>query len=115
MVYRAKATSIGNSKGHRHEAKLFSEHPEFAEGEFDVHVLGPGCMLLTTVSPETEGVENAEPCLPPYLRFIGEQMDRLTMGLRVVTPADLKEAQILTRGVQVDVQNDRLDDDFVLP
>ncbi|MGH7719765.1 MAG: type II toxin-antitoxin system PrlF family antitoxin [Gemmatimonadaceae bacterium] len=113
MSYRATATAIGNSKGLRLERALFREHPEFAEGEFEVDVIAPG-RLLIRAEPRATGEEATDPVLDAFLGFLGQQMVNRPDLMAPLTASDQRRVGDLVEGVEVN-EDEELGDDFELP
>jgi antitoxin PrlF len=112
--YRAKATTVGNSKALRLDRALFRAHPEFATGEFKVSVLGPGAMLVTTGARTPREQAEADPVLEAYLAFLEQQMVRHPEHIRALTTDDVRGLDKLLADVVVDRDED-LADEFELP
>lgn len=112
-AYRAKATTVGHSKALRLDRALFQAHPEFATGEFNVNVLGPGAMLVTAKGPAPRPA-HADPVLEAYLAFVEQQMIDRPGSSRPLTSEDVRGLDTLLVDVVVD-RDEQLPDDFVLP
>ena len=113
-TYVAKATTSGNSKALRFDRSLFRAHPEFATGEFRVHVLGPGAMLVTSVARAPGAEDEPDPVVEAYLAFVEQQMRAHPEHVRPFTPDDVRGLDRLLAKVVVD-RNEDLGDDFTLP
>jgi hypothetical protein len=113
MSYRASAAAVGNSKGLRLDGALFREHPEFANGTFEVDVIAPGRMLVRAkahaVTQETQ-----DPVLDAFLGFLGHQMASRPDLLTGMTASDLREVDELVAGVEVD-DDEEFGEDLELP
>jgi hypothetical protein len=106
MSYSGKATTVGNSRALSFETTLFKEHPEFATGRFEAHVLGPGTLLVTSSDPVTEPPADSEdPVVLAYLAFLEEQLARHP---ELIQPLDglLARADELVGHVAVDLDED---------
>lgn len=112
--YRAKATTVGHSKALRLDRALFRAHPEFASGEFNVDVLGPGAMLVTARAPASRKPVEADPVLEAYLAFVEQQMLQHPEYIRPVTTEDVRGLDTLLANVVVS-SDEELPDDFQLP
>lgn len=108
MSYRATATAVGNSKGLRLERALFREHPEFAEGDFEVDVIAPGRLLIRAEARAT-GEEVTDPVLDAFLGFLGYQMVSRPDLITAVTVLDQQRVRELVEGVEVD-ENEKFED-----
>jgi hypothetical protein len=112
MTFTAKAATSGNSRALRLDAALFKSHPEFAKGEFAVHVLGPGTMLVTATNPASAADEQ-DPVLTAYLAFLDNQMKARPDLIRPLTGAHVAGLDQLLAGVVVNRDEDL--GDFELP
>lgn len=112
MTFTAKATTSGNSRALRLDAALFKSHPEFAKGEFAVHVLGPGTMLVTATK-RGDLADEHDPVLAAYLAFLEDQMKTGPKMIRSLTRADVTGLDQLLAGVVVNRDEDL--GDFELP
>ena len=112
MSFTAKAATSGNSRALRLDSALFKSHPEFAKGEFAVHVLGPGTMLVTATKPNVAADEE-DPVLTAYLAFLDGQLKTHPDMIRPFTLADVAGLDRLLDGVAVDRDEDL--GDFRLP
>lgn len=113
MSYRATATAVGNSKGIRVEGALFREHPEFAEGNFEVDVIAPGRLLVRAEARAT-GEEATDPVLDAFLGFLGQQMANRPDLMSALTASDQQRVGELVEGIEVDA-DEEFEDDFELP
>ena len=113
MPYHATATAIGNSKGLRLEAAIYREHPEFAEGEFQVDVIAPG-RLLIRAEPRAVSDEASDPVFDAFLAFLGQQVENRPDLMTALTSSDQQGVDELVEGVQV-TDDEELGDDFELP
>ncbi|HEX9727903.1 MAG TPA: hypothetical protein VGA37_05320 [Gemmatimonadales bacterium] len=112
--YRAKATTVGHSKALRLDRALFHAHPEFATGEFNVSVLGPGAMLVTARGPTSRKPAETDPVLEAYLAFVEQEMISRPESIRPLTTADVRGLDTLLADVVV-ARAEELADDFELP
>ena len=116
MSYTAKANTAGNSRGFRVEKKFFHDHQEFLEGDYAVDVLAPGCVLLSARKPpKSDDEEAVDPVLTAFLQYTEDQMSKHPELVSELSAASWNEAMMLTEGVEVDIDQDRLPDDFVMP
>lgn len=113
MSYRASATTVGNSKGLRLEAALFREHPEFADGDFEVDVIAPG-RLLIRAAPRASDEETVDPVLDSFLGFLGQQMVNRPDLMTALTVSDHERVSGLVEGVEVD-DDEEFGNDVELP
>jgi hypothetical protein len=113
MSYRATATAVGNSKGLRVEGALFREHPEFANGEFEVDVIAPGRLLVRAQVADASGVGD-DPILGAFLAFLGNEMANRPDLMVPMTATDAQRAAELVAGVEVS-DDETFPDDFELP
>jgi hypothetical protein len=121
--FSAAPAQIGNSRGYRIDAALFQAHPEMREGHFEAAYLGEGTLLLrprpsrddeqsaanTGMDPETD------PVMTAYLAWTERAMAAQPELLRPMTAQEFTIAEALVAYVQVDLEHDRLPDDFELP
>lgn len=118
-TYPAAPARIGNSRGYRIDAALFQAHPELQEGGFEVAYLGAGTLL---VRPRTEASgsegdaqDDADPVMAAYLAWTERTMTQQPERLRPLSQDEFAFAEKLVAGIEVDLEHDRLPDDFVLP
>jgi antitoxin PrlF len=118
-TYPAAPARIGNSRGYRIDAALFQAHPELQEGDFEVAYLGAGTLL---VRPRTEASgsegharEDTDPVMAAYLAWTERTMTQQPDLLRPLSQDEFALAEKLVAGLEVDLEHDRLPDDFVLP
>lgn len=118
-TYPATPARVGNSRGYRMDAALFQAHPELHEGQFEAAYLGAGTLLLrprATAAPgERETANDADPVTAAYLAWTERAMTEQPQLLRPMTLREFEVAEALVAGVAVDIENDRLPDDFDLP
>jgi antitoxin PrlF len=114
MPYSAKATTVGNSRGFTVESALFRAHPEFSEGRFEVHVIGPGTFLVRSLPEDTAAADEADPVIDAWLSFIDRDIQEHPEVLRPLDPDLVARMHELTDGVQVDLDED-LGEDAVIP
>ena len=114
-TYPAMPARIGNSRGYRIDAALFQAHPELREGSFEAAYLGAGTLLVRPRSTSPHGEDAADPVAAAYLAWTERAMTEQPELLRPLTLREFEIAEALVAGVAVDVENDRLPDDFELP
>lgn len=115
-TFKASPAKIGNARGYRIAAGLFREHPELTEGQFEAAYLGNGVVLLRRAEArQTAGAPDVDPVMAAYLAWTEAAMRRDPALLRPVTPREFDIAAALVEGVTVDLEHDRLPDDFELP
>lgn len=118
-TYPVTPARIGNSRGYRIDASLFQEHPEMHEGSFEAAYLGTGTLLVRprTVAPRRScrADEDTDPVVAAYLAWTERVMAEQPALLRPMTLREFEVAEALVAGVEVDLEDDRLPDDFVLP
>lgn len=105
MPFTAKASTSGNSRALRLDAALVKSHPEFAKGEFAVHVLGPGTLLVTQQSPAAP-VTDDDPALMAFLAFVDQDLRTRPDRVRRMTRADIAGLEKLLEGVVVERDED---------
>jgi hypothetical protein len=114
--FKAAPARIGNARGYRIAAGLFRDHPELKEGEFEATYLGSGVVLLYPAVPgSSRASEEIDPVMAAYLAWTEQAMQRDPASLRPMTPREFEIAAALVDGVEVDLETDRLPDDFELP
>ena len=113
MPYTARATTSGTAPALAFSRAFASEHPEFTDGRFDVHVIAPGRILISAHVEVAEEDED-DPLLDAFLGFLDQQIREHPELLRPFTARDIEGVDELLSGVEVDLDG-RLDDDFELP
>lgn len=121
-TYRATPARVGNSQGFRMDAALFQTHPELRDGIFEAAYLGTGTFLVrprAETPRRTSGARNVEadvdPVVAAYLAWTERAMKDRPDLLRSMTDREFEIAEALVEGVEVDLDRDRLPDDFELP
>ena len=120
-TYAAAPAQIGNSRGYRVDAALFQAHPEMREGAFEATYLGAGTLLVRQRAAASESPEatlsgpDADPVIAAYLAWTERAMQAEPGLLRPLTAREFALAEALVDGVEVDLEHDRLPDDFELP
>lgn len=116
-TYPAAPAQIGNSRGYRIDAALFQAHPELREGRFEAAYVGEGTLLLRPRIGPDEAPDSTEddPVAAAYLAWTARVMTDRPDLLRPMTAREFDLAEALVEGVPVDLEGDRLPDDFELP
>ncbi len=120
-TYSASPAQIGNSRGYRMDAALFQAHPELHEGSFEAAYLGAGTILLRPRTPDPakgrvgDGVDDIDPVAAAYLAWSERAMIEQPNLLREMSMREFELAEALIAGMRVDLDRDRLPDDFELP
>lgn len=118
-TFQATPARIGNSRGYRIDAALFQAHPEMLQGTFEAAYLGAGTMLIRPRMGHggavSEVLEEGDPVLEAYLAWSDRAMASQPALLRPLTQKEFDVAEALIARVDVDVEHDRLPDDFELP
>ena len=118
-TYPVTPARIGNSRGFRVDAGFFQAHPELHEGSFEAAWLGAGTFLVRQRSAtprRTRGTESeADPVMAAYLAWTERVMVAQPELLRPLSQREFELAEALVAGVEVDLEHDRLPDDFDLP
>ena len=118
-IYPVTPARVGNSRGYRIDAALFQAHPEMHEGSFEAAYLGAGTLLVrprAAALPRTSpGESDADPVMAAYLAWTERAMVEQPALLRPMTMREFEVAEALVAGAAVDLENDRLPDDFELP
>jgi len=118
-TYAVTPARIGNSRGYRIDAALFQEHPEMHEGSFEAAYLGAGMLLVRPRAAAPRRARRAEEDMDPvaaaYLAWTERAMTEQPELLRPLTLREFEVAEALVAGVEVDLEHDRLPDDFELP
>lgn len=118
-TYAVTPARVGNSRGYRIDAALFQAHPEMHEGSFEAAYLGAGTLLVrprAAAPRRTRRAEgDADPVVAAYLAWTERAMAEQPALLRPMTMREFEVAEALVAGVAVDVETDRLPDDFELP
>jgi antitoxin PrlF len=115
-TYRATPARVGNSQGFRMDAALFQDHPELRDGTYEAAYLGTGTILVRPRAAAPRRVSSdVDPVMAAYLAWTERTMTAEPELLRPMTARELQIAERLVAGVEVDLENDRLPDDFDLP
>lgn len=119
-TYRAIPARVGNSQGFRMDAALFQAHPELREGTYEATYVGSGTILVRPSAPESrqlgaDGDPDIDPVMAAYLVWTERAMVAQPDLLRAMTIRELEVAEGLVAGVEVDLEHERLPDDFDLP
>lgn len=121
QTYAAAPAKIGNSRGYRMDAALFQAHPELQGGSMEVTYLGPNTLLLhrplaqdsADATPDAAG--EVDPVVAAYLAWTERTLASQPALLRPLSAAEFALAEQLVGHVDVDLDTDRLPDDFELP
>lgn len=119
-TYRATPARVGNSQGFRMDAALFQDHPELRDGTYEAAYLGTGTILLHPSMPaprraSARASAQVDPVVAAYLAWTERAMTAQPELLRPMTAREWQVAEGLVTGVEVDIEHDRLPDDFDLP
>jgi hypothetical protein len=118
-TYPVTPANIGNSRGYRIDAALFREHPEMREGSFEAAYLGAGTLLVrprvSAPSTTRRRSDEVDPVAAAYLAWTERTMVEQPELLRPMSHREFEVAEALVAGVTVDLERDRLPDDFELP
>jgi antitoxin PrlF len=109
VEYRGKQTKTGNSLGFRFEGALFKSHPEF-KGEVKAHVIAPGQMLVSAMTPS---YEESDPVLEAFLAFLAKDMEDHPEQIKPLSASRMKRIEELTKGVVVDFDEDLGDEALI--
>jgi len=112
VEYRGKQTKTGNSSGFRFEGALFKSHPEF-NGEVRAHIIAPGQMLVTAMTPTSEESEENDPVLEAFLAFLAKDMEQSPDSIRPLDANLFKRAEELTKGMNVSIDEDLGDEALI--
>ena len=112
VEYRGKQTKTGNSLGFRFEGALFKSHPEF-NGEVRAHVIAPGQMLVSAMTPSSEEREETDPVLEAFLAFLAKDMEDHPDSIRPLDANLFKRAEELTKGMNVSMDEDLGDEALI--
>jgi hypothetical protein len=113
-VYSAKPARVGNSQGYRLDAAFFREHPDMAEA-CDVMPIGDGAFLLVRHAPAARRAPLVDPLATAYLAWLDAAMQRRPTLFQPLSAKEFALAEQLVAGVTVDLEADRVPDDFELP
>lgn len=98
------------------DAELFQNHPELREGAFEAAYLGAGTILVRPRSiARKRASADVDHVMAAYLAWTEQVMTAQPELLRPMTAREFQLAEGLVAGVEVDLENDRLPDDFDLP
>jgi antitoxin PrlF len=100
--YRGKQIRTGNSSGFRFEGALFRSHPEF-NGEVKAHVIAPGQMLVSAMTPS---LEESDPVLEAFLAFLAKDMEDHPEQIKPLSADLMERIERLTQGITVDPDED---------
>lgn len=115
-TFKAAPARIGNSRGFRVDASIFRQHPELIRGSFEAAYIGDGTVLIRRTAPGAqEGSSGVDPVVAAYLAWTEQAMLREPGLLRPMTSREFQIAEALVGDVAVDLEGDRLPDDFELP
>jgi hypothetical protein len=120
-TYAVAPAKIGNSRGYRVDAALFQAHPEMQGGNLEATYLGPSTVLLhrpllgVKKGMATTTTEEVDPVIAAYLAWTERTMIAQPGLLRPLSAQEFALAEALVGNVEVDLENDRLPDDFELP
>ncbi len=110
---------IGNSQGYRVDAGFFRAHPELRDGDFEAAYLGEGTFLVRQRTPTSRrasrGDSETDPVTSAYLAWTERAMTAQPNRLRPMSGREFELAEALVADVAVDIDADRLPDDFELP
>ena len=107
--YRGKQTKTGNSSGFRFESALFKSHPEF-NGEVTAQIIAPGRMLVTA---ENFSQEREDPVMKSFLASLAQDMAKNPSKIRPLSAARMKRIDRLTKGIEVDPDEDLGDESYL--
>jgi antitoxin PrlF len=110
--YLGKQTRTGNSLGFRFESALFRSHPEF-NGAVKAHVIAPGQMLVSAMTPSSEEREETDPVLEAFLAFLAKDMEAHPEQIKPLSASRMKRIAELTKGVVVDFDEDLGDEALI--
>jgi hypothetical protein len=120
-TYAVAPAKIGNSRGYRVDAAFFQAHPEMQGGNLEATYLGPRTVLLhaplvgATKGVTTTTTAEADPVVAAYLAWTERMLVAEPGLLRPLSAQEFALAESLVAHVEVDLENDRLPDDFELP
>jgi antitoxin PrlF len=100
--YRGKQIRTGNSSGFRFESALFRSHPEF-NGEVKAHVIAPGQMLVSAMTPS---LEVSDPVLEAFLAFLAKDMEDHPEQIKPLSADLMERIERLTQGITVNPDED---------
>jgi antitoxin PrlF len=110
--YIGKQIRTGNSSGFRFESALFRSHPEF-NGEVKAHVIAPGQMLVSAITPNQEETEENDPVLEAFLALLAKDMEDHPEQIKPLSVSRMKRIEELTKGVVVDFDEDLGDEALI--
>jgi antitoxin PrlF len=110
--YLGKQIRTGNSSGFRFEGALFRSHPEF-NGEVKAHVIAPGQMLVSAITPSDEEFDENDPVLEAFLAFLAKDMEDHPEQIKPLSASRMKRIAELTKGVVVDFDEDLGDEALI--
>jgi hypothetical protein len=98
------------------DADLFHEHPELRDGAYEAAYVGNGTLLLRRSTSESrKASSDVDPVVAAYLAWTEQAMIAHPELLRSMTEREFRVAEELVAGVEVDLEDDRLPEDFELP
>jgi antitoxin PrlF len=103
--YLGKQIRTGNSSGFRFEGALFRSHPEF-NGEVKAHVIAPGQMLVSAITPSDDEFDENDPVLEAFLAFLAKDMEDHPEQIKPLDAALMERIERLTQGMTVDLDED---------
>jgi len=111
--YSGTITTTGKSEAIRLEKALFKSHPEFAQkAKVEVHVIGPGTMLVSVADPIAAATE-ADPVMAAFLGFLANDIAAAPDRVKPLAATRIKKARRLTKRVKVR-DDETLPDDVTL-
>ena len=118
-TYPVTPAQIGNSRGYRVDAALFRDHPELREGDFEAAVIGAGVFLVrqrtATAGQARRAGDETDPVIGAYLAWTERAMTAQPELMRPMSDREFRLAEKLVAGIEVNLETDRLPDDFELP
>lgn len=112
QVYQGKHIRTGNSSGFRFESALFRSHPEF-NGEVKAHVIAPGQMLVSAMTPSDEEFDENDPVLAAFLAFLAKDMEDHPEQIKPLDADLMDRIERLTQGMTVDLDEDLGDEALI--
>ena len=112
VEYIGKRTKTGNSMGFRFESALFRSHPEFS-GTVRAKIIAPGQLLVVADPVQGDLAEEDDPVLGPFLALIAQDMAENPQKIKPLDGNLMKEIAALTKGVEVDPNEDLGDEDLL--
>jgi antitoxin PrlF len=115
MPYTARATTSGTAPALAFSKAFAAEHPEFTEGRFEAHVISPGRLLISAPVEAADDDDENDPILGAFLGFLERSMREHPELVRPMTASEIAGLDELLEGVEVDLDEDLRDADYVLP